>query len=816
MSTRKLKRNISNDPNNDYGSHFALKKPKIRKPLLQHTDAYETPHPTALSQSEVYKLPSSVGERMSPSKFSPIPKAVQVQAKTSSTNLKENASTASPFNKDRYPMNKKYGSKKQKKQKANPNLALESPFYPSSPAAVSLRKETTQAGLEKLLTFTQGSESPPAVLKPKSTARRPSAPTPPRKSDWKEIKVGIPTNGSAVDLLHDDNNVVKSKSTAITAATEDVFHRAPNFASINFNRPPSQLSLYDYNRSITYSPERGGDEFFSNIRGESTPFNNDKRPPLSANTRSLRSSHVNPVSDTDTDSDSCEGGGAFHDSDSDFDMGTERNDSLFPSLKLASRARARSNGSGYVTPSEDDEEDHDGSLPRLGVPRSPWINDSLISAPDTRDWRLPPRSAPRYMRGEKELKDAEMEQSFMEGMFESLIIDDGTSKQSSASVQKYSLPPLDCDAVPPPSMILRTRSLGDADELRDLPQSQSQSQLDPNHEVSTTYAKRTRSGTVVQAQKPDAVATGAPVLAPALPVISSVFRRTRSGTVTVGSGKPGLGVISGSFISSNPATSSAAASSATTRRTRSGTVVVSASATNSTNSNEGLPPPAPAPVTGRKRSGSVMQLPMLESVGEAHAVVSRSSGEVPPPPIRSRTASGRTRSGSTTVRALVPILASVGEREGASVSVGEGGGDMPAPRSSRRLRSGSVQGVGAGIKAALGKLPIPGSGMLGRMSGNGAGKAALSVPSATAPALAPVSPYLDHNAEMVVAEGSRSPDPLEVLMWSPVIRKRAPPENRKGPTSVNANAWLNVMAMDIDEGLEADDPLLLKPGDEFD
>ncbi|KAF9266788.1 hypothetical protein L218DRAFT_750604 [Marasmius fiardii PR-910] len=422
MSTRKLKRNISNDPNND----LSLKKPKLRKPLqLQHTYAYETPHPTASSQSEVYKLPSSVGERMSPSNFSPIPKAPQIIAKTSSTNLKENASAASPFRKDRHPIiKKKYTTKK---KNTTQTRALESPLYPSSPAVISSRDGTYESSPEQPMTFAQNPESPPTLYKPKSIARRPSAPTPPRKSDWKELKVGIPTNGSAVDLLHDDKNDTDTRISLFTAATspEEVFHRAPNHSPINFNRPPSQLSLYDYNRSITYSPQQGGDGFFSNIRGESTPFNTIRSPLRSPSwaTRFFRDGGITAISDTDTDSDSSGGGGGvLDDSDSDFDMETGKSDSIFSSLKKASRARARSHGSGYVTPSEDDDE---GSEQPSRVPRSPWIDDSLISAPDTRDWRLLPRSArsPRYMRGEKELKkDVDMEKSILEGMFESLLI----------------------------------------------------------------------------------------------------------------------------------------------------------------------------------------------------------------------------------------------------------------------------------------------------------------------------------------------------------------------------------------------------------
>ncbi|EEB87619.1 hypothetical protein MPER_14977, partial [Moniliophthora perniciosa FA553] len=110
------------------------------------------------------------------------------------------------------------------------------------------------------------------------------------------------------------------------------------------------------------------------------------------------------------------------------------------------------------------------------------------------EWQAAPRSA-AYMR---DVEMADNVAARLDDLMISGVSDEGKNKKRSR------LPPLE-DTEPVQAMILRTRSLGDSD----MPQ---------------PTARRTRSGTVI-------AAPGIPSLAPALPVISNPFRRTRSGTV---------------------------------------------------------------------------------------------------------------------------------------------------------------------------------------------------------------------------------------------------------------------------------------------
>jgi hypothetical protein len=409
MTTRQmLKRNISTEPQND----TAFKKPKVRKPLQDQAKyAYETPHPTAQSQSEVYKLPSSVGPNVSPSDFSPIPRPSNPRRGISSTNLKENTTTVSPFTKERFSQ-KKYG-----KNRTRARAALESPFESAnvSPANSPASKPAEQTDSPTL------TEHFPIDSLPKP--RRPSAPTPPRFSDWNYN----PSNTvSAVDLPALKNQNSFAQANADDEPHDSIFSRSPSHA-IDFNRPPSQLSLYDYNRTIAYdsfvdapmeSFGSSNDDFSRNIAAASTPFK------LSLPPKSFRSpggklySSYNSrlaVSDTDTDSDPCNW---------DSDDGTTTNDSIFRSLKLVSRSRARS-GSGFTTPSPEESEDEEMSHYQE---RSTWVEDSLISAPNTMEWKIRSRNARsdafvhRDPDVDMAIDEKEGVQGRLEGMFDNLMI----------------------------------------------------------------------------------------------------------------------------------------------------------------------------------------------------------------------------------------------------------------------------------------------------------------------------------------------------------------------------------------------------------
>ncbi|KAL0566070.1 hypothetical protein V5O48_015946 [Marasmius crinis-equi] len=803
MSTRQLKRNISNDPQNDP----TFKKPKTRKNPLQSkfpSHFYETPHPTSQSQSEVYKLPSSVGEPVSPSDFSPIPK--KTVRKTSSTNLKENAGK-SPFGKERF-NKKKYG--KSKNQKAI-SRALESPFIPSSPVAGGgPDEELFKKSMNQHVLSSTGhdpnvpahtAQIPARIHVSPFKSRRPSAPTPPRKSDWDFVQTN---NGSAVDLGLGDTTVSgQAQNFNDQEGVGFGFPRSSN-RSIDFNRPPSQLSLYDYNRSATYDdpPREEQEGFFAGIRDESTPFKLPSFFDSQAQARGagvlgalpLTSRQLREVSDTDTDSDSC-----GWDSDEQENMRSKTgSDSIFQSLKLASRTRARSSdGSGYVTPSAEDSEDDEDTQ------RSPWIEDSLISAPNTRDWRAMPlrRGYMRDVQGEKdvEMADGDVPESLLQGISHSLNLggEAGLAKKSESPSNSRPAGSLQLPSLTrpegPPATILRTRSLGDNE---DLPSNTVAVDVTTAHNTTSqpppSYARRTRSGTVV------ASATSIPALAPALPVLSSVFRRTRSGTVVSGKVDTLTGTKDASANSIVPVSSNIPP-----RRTRSGTVVLQMN-TAAPSDRDMAVTSASVGGTGtafgsrRSRSGSIQVAPSLSSVGEAGDSALR-----PPPPT------------------VLPT---------------------------RRSRSGSIAALANTVGAKLASLPLPGTGMLGRTR---------SGTVVRAPTLPPVENPLvlehgDVEMELVDAgaggrgdeEGSNvegsgsvpgsSPDPLDCL---PNISANCPRRTgaEEGGTSSRPRLEglrsrkaagrgmgkakprsMSINAMDVDgDGRSSEDELLLKPGDRF-
>ncbi|KAI3619861.1 hypothetical protein WG66_002746 [Moniliophthora roreri] len=658
-TTTRLKRNISTEPQND----SALKKPKIRNKNALH--AYETPHPTMQSQSEVYKLPSSVGSHVSPSDFSPI---LKPSRKATSTNLKENSTVAgSSFTRDRFTQ-KRYG-KNRTRSRVRP-AALESPFCSANPSPEQVSASAIQ------------SDSPTLASESPQKTRRPSAPTPPRLSDWKYN----PSNTvSAVDLPA----LKHPKAQPKAPDSLSIFHRSPSH-TIDFNRPPSQLSLYDYNRSTTYEPSlslpSNNEEFSRNIQSSSTPFKLSF--PFRSPGGKLYSSRA-AVSDTDTDSDSC-----------GWDSGSDRmdtaSDSIFRSLRLAARNRT-----GYTTPSPEHSEDEERTRPR-----SPWIEDSLISAPNSMEWQAPPRSA-AYMR------DVEMTDN-VAARLDSLMIsgasDEGKNKKRSR------LPPLE-DTEPVQATILRTRSLGDSD----MPQ---------------PTARRTRSGTII-------AAPGIPSLAPALPVISNPFRRTRSGTVV--SGK----------VNETGATGSATG----TRRTRSGTVVANAT-------QEAL-----STVDERERQGSSISIPGFGSRKRSGSVLAPVGKNAIPAPIPASTStSRRSRSGS-----IAALANSVGAKL-ASIP-------LPGAGMMHRARSGTVIRL-----PATAPTPPPEEDVdmddAASVSTSSSKAVSISIRTETG------------SPDQLDALATHSPDQLDMLTYAPRsgLRSRAKGKERRAGSA-------SAMLVDQDDGL---------------
>ncbi|KAJ4470143.1 hypothetical protein J3R30DRAFT_1230318 [Lentinula aciculospora] len=371
----------------------------MRKPL---DTRYETPHPSALSETQVYKLPSSVGPYLSPSKFSPIPKVTSQRShrRTSSTNLKENASVLySPFPKGNHPQKlKKYGklAKRVAKKRAGSGRNNENPsdsHYSSASSPDPHKQEPTYTekpyspNIPRMRVSQSTANSP---TESPTRARRPSAPTPPRKFDWKHY---VPAyTMSSVDLRAP---IAGYPESHFDVDPIEFIRPSPNHSQLDFNRPPSQLSLYDYNNGSTHNNNMQVDDiilanqdaFFTDVRSTSTPFKNlgslntaDRRfggtvDPAALSGSALLQSNRDGQ-ETETDNDSCG-------SDSDEYMRESKPRKSFRALKLASRNRSQLSG-GYITPSDDsgDEEMRRRSL---------WISDSLISPPKTVDWKSVPQ-----------------------------------------------------------------------------------------------------------------------------------------------------------------------------------------------------------------------------------------------------------------------------------------------------------------------------------------------------------------------------------------------------------------------------------------
>lgn len=412
----------------DAQSDAPAKKTRTRKPL---DTRYETPHPSLLSESQAYKLPSSVGSYLSPSKFSPIPKGSSTRhthRRTSSTNLKENASVTasySPFPRKQPQNTKKYGKSRRSRRK-RVAVPLESPFN-SSGSASSASSPGTGPNISRLAS--QSATNLPDSIESPVKTRRPSAPTPPRLSDWKYF----PTHTvSALDLR---SPIVDSHLDADLPPNAFLSFARPssNHSQPDFNRPPSQLSMYDYNSAAVYDDKpmdidnidsANHDAFFMGVRGTSTPFkhlgslNPHDRQVGGAmdHTALTRSALLQSIAgtETDTDCDSC-----GFDSD-DEDMDSKRPNHFFRRLKLTSMNRSKT-GSGYVTPDDSGDEKI--------CPRSPWINDSLISPPKTIDWQLVPKhsenDAYKHADGRYDvLMDGEerVPEHVLEGLFDKLIL----------------------------------------------------------------------------------------------------------------------------------------------------------------------------------------------------------------------------------------------------------------------------------------------------------------------------------------------------------------------------------------------------------
>ncbi|KAJ7154558.1 hypothetical protein C8R46DRAFT_1297036 [Mycena filopes] len=214
---------------------------------------YETPHPSILTEEQKFRLNSSRGLPVHPDQFSPLPVSRRIVSRTGSRNLKENASLraqkkskslASPFN-------------------SRPGSAASSP---QKSQQTRLSPASTQHSTQKLFKRTLSDTNyNPNIPQSASTtnspthahsplrARRPSAPSPPRPNNW------LPKDTVPGSFDFNFHSGIASPFF-LPSATND----------IDFNRPPSSLSVYgDYGDTES--------QFFDEVQGVSTPATKKQR-----------------------------------------------------------------------------------------------------------------------------------------------------------------------------------------------------------------------------------------------------------------------------------------------------------------------------------------------------------------------------------------------------------------------------------------------------------------------------------------------------------------------------------------------------------
>ncbi|KAJ7238400.1 hypothetical protein C8J57DRAFT_1727633 [Mycena rebaudengoi] len=263
---------------------------------MRSPSQYETPHPSALTEEQKSKLNSSKGLPMHPDQFSPLPVGRRVSSRTASGNLKENVSRPSR-NKDKF-LDSPFNSR--------PNSAASSPR--KRPLAIPPRSLTNAA--EPTLNLFKRTLS--------DTNYNPNIP-------HEHLPYTLP-------FPHTD----PSFDFNFHSAPMDPFLLRSSMNEIDFNRPPSSLSIYGDSES----------KFFDEAPGISTPASIKRAYSL---------------------------GSALVDNE---DGDDERDQ---PDLT--------------ITP---DAMDVDApSSPGMKSPRmrerSPWLSDSLISPPVPQEWNCPPQ-----------------------------------------------------------------------------------------------------------------------------------------------------------------------------------------------------------------------------------------------------------------------------------------------------------------------------------------------------------------------------------------------------------------------------------------
>ncbi|KAJ7238484.1 hypothetical protein C8J57DRAFT_1727653 [Mycena rebaudengoi] len=282
---------------------------------------YETPHPSTLTEEQKFKLNSSKGLPMHPAQFSPLPVGRRVNSRTASGNLKENVARPSR-NKDKFldsPFNSRPNSAASSPRKRTLAIPPRSLTNSAEPTPNLFKRTLSDTNYNPKIPQSASTNTSPTHSHSPTRIRRPSAPSPPRPGTW------IPTETN-----------VGSFDFNFHSAPMDPFLLRSSMNEIDFNRPPSSLSIYGDSES----------KFFDEALGISTPASLKRAYSL---------------------------GSALVDNE---DSDDERDQ---PDLTIIADAM------------DVDAPSSPGMKPPRMRERSPWLSDSIISPPVSQEWNSPPK-----------------------------------------------------------------------------------------------------------------------------------------------------------------------------------------------------------------------------------------------------------------------------------------------------------------------------------------------------------------------------------------------------------------------------------------
>ncbi|KAJ7836723.1 hypothetical protein B0H13DRAFT_2422715 [Mycena leptocephala] len=228
---------------------------------------YETPHPSALTEEQKFKLNSSRGLPVHPDQFSPLPVARRITSRTASRNLKENASLRglkrgklldSPFN-------SRPSSAASSPQKTQP--VLPSPVSTEHSTHKSFKRTLSDTHYNPNIPQSASTTNSPTHAHSPVRARRPSAPSPLRPGNWLPKETAL---GSFDFNFH--------------SAFVNPFSLPSSVNDTDFNRPPSSLSFYGDTES----------QFFDEVQGSSTPATKKRAYTLGSAVADEDDEHLEP------------------------------------------------------------------------------------------------------------------------------------------------------------------------------------------------------------------------------------------------------------------------------------------------------------------------------------------------------------------------------------------------------------------------------------------------------------------------------------------------------------------------------------------